>query len=36
MMISTVSPLLSSVRSGTNSPLTLAATAWLPMSVWMA
>ena len=34
--ISTTSPLLSSVRSGTGSPFTEAATQWSPMSEWIA
>ena len=34
--ISTTSPLRSSVRSATASPLTLAATVWSPTSEWMA
>ena len=33
---STTSPLLSSVRSATGSPLSLAATQWSPTSLWMA
>jgi hypothetical protein len=36
VMISTTSPLRSSVRSGHRSPLTLAATQWSPTSEWMA
>ena len=35
-VISMTSPLFSSVRSGTGSPLTLAATQWSPTSEWMA
>jgi len=35
-MISTTSPLFNSARSGTGSPLTLAATQWSPTSVWIA
>jgi len=33
---STTSPLRSSVRSATGSPLTLAATQWSPTSEWIA
>ena len=36
VMISTTSPLFSSVRRATASPLTLAATQWSPTSEWMA
>ena len=36
VMISTTSPLRSSVRSGTCSLLTLAATVWSPTLLWMA
>ena len=36
VVISTTSPLFSSVRSATASPLTLAATQWSPTSEWIA
>ena len=36
LITSTTSPLRSSVRNATGSPLTLAATQWSPTSEWIA